>query len=260
MGNRLAGKVTIVTGAGSGIGRATALAFAREGALVVVNDIRPEVAAETVDLVKTAGGRAESVVGDVTDSVFVDELVNGAAARHGQVDVVHNNAGSNPASSMILDTTDERWKATVDINLNAVFYGMRAALRVMVPRGKGSIISTSTAGAFGGMATISAYSAAKTGILGLTRCAAVEYAHTGVRINVIAPSGMVTPAFEAWVDTLPGGMAQWTRQIPQGRMGRPEDIAATAVFLASDDSEYINGAVLPVDGGISAKLGGPHPG
>lgn len=259
MTDRLDCKVAVVTGAGSGIGRAIARAYAREGALVAVNDIVSDAAQETADLILAAGGKAEPVPGDVTQSTYIDDLIDGTAKRHGRLDILVNNAGSNPGPGRVTDLTDAAWSATIDINLNAVFYGMRAALKHMVPQGSGSIISISSVGGLGGMATISAYSAAKAGILALTRCAAVEFAQSGVRINVIAPSGMNTPAFENWVNTLPGGLTAWTRQIPQGRMGDPEDIASVAVFLASDEARYVNGVVLPVDGGISAKLGGPHP-
>ncbi len=169
---------------------------------------------------------------------------------------MHNNAGGGLTVPM-LDVTDEHYIRDVTLNQYSVFFGIRAALRVMVPRGKGPIISTSSATGLGAVPGLSAYGSAKAAVIMLTRCAAVEYAHTGVRINAIAPGSMGTPAFAQWLDSMPVGLAGYEVQIPQNRLGRPEEIADAAAWLASDESSYVNGAVIPVDGGCWAKLASP---
>ena len=256
MDGRLEGRIAIVTGAGSGIGRASAKKMASEGAVVVVNDINPETAARTVAEILAAGGRAEAAFGDVTIRTDVDTLIDGAVERHGRLDIVHNNAGGG-TTVPILDMTDEHFIGDIELNLHSVFFGIRAALRVMVPQGAGSIISTSSGAGLGAVPGLAAYGSAKAAVIMLTRCAAVEYAHTGVRINAIAPGSMGTPAFGQWLDSMPVGLAGYEAQIPQNRLGRPEEIADAAAWLASDESSYVNGAVIPVDGGCWAKLASP---
>lgn len=253
---RLAGRIAIVTGAGSGIGRATACKFASEGATVVVNDVIAARADETVALIAEAGGRAEARPGDMTDLAAVETLVQGTAERHGRLDVMHNNAGG-AFTLRILDMPVDKYLRDVELNQHSVFYGLRAALSVMVPQGAGSIISTSSGAGLGAVPGLSAYGAAKAAVAMLTRVAAVEYAHTGVRVNAIAPGSMGTPAFGQWLDSMPVGLAGYERQIPQNRLGRPEEIADAALWLASDESSYVNGAVIPVDGGCWAKLASP---
>jgi 3-oxoacyl-[acyl-carrier protein] reductase len=256
MAGRLEGRIAIVTGAGSGIGRASAMKLASEGALVVVNDIVASTADRTADEIRAGGGRAESHAGDVTVRADVDALVDGAVERHGRLDVLHNNAGG-ATTLPILEMTDERFVHDIELNLHSVFFGIRAALRAMVPQGHGSIVSTSSGAGLGAVPGLSAYGAAKAAVIMLTRNAAVEYAHTGVRINAIAPGSMGTPAFSQWLDTMPVGLAGYEAQIPQHRLGRADEIADAVCWLASDESSYVNGAVIPVDGGCWAKLASP---
>ncbi len=253
---RLEGRVAIVTGAGSGIGRATASKLASEGALVVVNDINAEGAARTVDEIVAAGGLAEARPGNVTIAAEVDALVDDTVARHGRLDVLHNNAGGATTAG-IVEMTDEQFLHDIALNLHSVFFGIRAGLRAMAPQGRGSIISTSSGAGLGAVPGLAAYGAAKAAVIMLTRNAAVEYAHTGVRINAIAPGSMGTPAFAQWLDTMPIGLAGYEAQIPQNRLGRAGEIADAACWLASDESSYVNGAVIPVDGGCWAKLASP---
>jgi 3-oxoacyl-[acyl-carrier protein] reductase len=256
MSERLAGRVAVVTGSGSGIGRATALKLAGEGATVVVNDINPASAADTVREIRDRGGTADARPADVRVRAEVDILVAWTVSRFGQLDVFHNNAGGGNTVRM-LDLSDDAYLGDVALNQHSVFYGIRAALRVMVPRGRGSIVSTASAAGLGAVPGLSAYGSAKAAVIMLTRCAAIEYAHTGVRVNAIAPGSMGTPAFAQWLDSKPVGLAGYEAQIPQNRLGRPEEIADAVAWLASDESSYVNGAVIPVDGGCWAKLASP---
>ena len=256
MTGRLEGRVAIVTGAGSGIGRATAMKLASEGARVIVNDINPETAESTANEIRVAGGSADAHPADVRQRAAVDALIDGTVARHGQLDVLHNNAGGGTTVPM-LELSDEAYLHDIALNQHSVFFGIRAALRVMVPRGRGSIISTASAAGLGAVPGLAAYGSAKAAVIMLTRCAAVEYASSGVRINAIAPGSMGTPAFAMWLDSMPVGLAGYEAQIPQNRLGRPDEIADAAAWLASDESSYVNGAVIPVDGGCWAKLASP---
>jgi len=250
---RLEGRTAVVTGAGSGIGRATAGRLAQEGAFVVVCDIRQDPAAGTVKEIVEQGGEAEYRVGDVRDSSFVDGVVAELVADRGRLDILHNNAGNSVARGTLLSISDDAWRQDIDLNLNAFFYGVRAALRVMVPRGRGSIINTSSAAGVAAVPGTAAYGSAKAGVLLLTRTAAVEYARTGVRVNAVVPGTIGTPAFTSVLSD-PQMLADYAAQLPAGRLGQPSEVAAAVAWLASDESSYVTGAALAVDGGVSAAL------
>jgi 3-oxoacyl-[acyl-carrier protein] reductase len=251
--SRLGGKVAVVTGAGSGIGRATAIRFATEGASVVVNDVERDRASETVQLIIDAGGSAIDVAADVTDADAVDGMVQHAVDTYGRLDVMHNNAGYG-RPDRVGELTDELLDEMLRVNLFGVLHGTRAALRVMIEQRSGSIINTaSTAGLFAA-ADRSAYGAAKSAVLNLTRSTAVENGQYGIRANAICPGPIETPAFRRFAPDLDF----YASQLPMRRLGRPEDIAALAVFLASDESLYVSGAVIPVDGALTAKLWAPR--
>ena len=247
----------MITGAGSGIGRATARLFAAEQATVVVNDLDPERTKETVELIRSAGGRADAAPGDVTAPGFVDSLVNGVVERHGRLDVMHANAGYGAAQLVLGEITDAQWQADIELNLNAMFYCVRAAVLVMSQNAGGSIICTSSGAAIGAVPRTSAYAAAKAGILQLVRSAAVEYGSFGIRVNAIIPGAVRTPAFERYVGS-DERLAAYERQLPLGRMCLPEDIAAAALFLASDESRCVSGTSILVDGAVTAKRAEPH--
>ena len=249
---RLEGKVAIVTGAGSGIGRATALRFGSEGAAVVVNDIDATAASTTAEDVSRRGGIAVADTGDVTDPAYVESLVAVAVDTHGRLDVMHNNAAYGRPGT-VAQTDDALLDEMLSVNVRSVQNGMRAALRIMVPQGSGSIINTASTAALAHAADRAAYGAGKSAVVALTRSAAVENGRHGIRVNAICPGPVETPAFVRFAPDL----AFYRAQLPMGRLGRPEEIAAVAVFLASDEASYVSGVALLVDGAMSARLPAP---
>jgi NAD(P)-dependent dehydrogenase (short-subunit alcohol dehydrogenase family) len=256
MSDRLRGKVAIVTGAGSGIGRATALRFAAEGAKVVVNDLDADAAGRVAKEIEAAGGIAAAFPADVADPRQVEALVREATVRFGRLDVLVNNAAAvipGPVESI----ADADWRRTQSVTLDGVFYGMRAALPVMAAQGGGAIINIASGAAVAGEPGLAAYGAAKAAVVNLTKTAAVENAARGVRINTILPGPIETPPLLAAVEAT-GGRAGWDRQIPCGRLGKPEEMAAVALFLASDEASYVHGAAIIADGGVAARTNSPR--
>lgn len=253
----LEGKVAVVTGAGSGIGRACTLRLAAAGAAVVVNDLDADAAAATAAAVSQAGGRAEPCPGDVTAPETSDTLAAFAVERFGALSVFHANAGgAQPAATDV--TSFEEYRRVTALNLDAVWLGVQAALRHMLPAGGGAIVVTSSGAGLAASPGLAAYGAAKAGILQLVRSIAVEYGARGVRANAVVPGPIATPSLLAWLDTLPGGSNAFGAQVPAGRLGRPEEIAEAVLFLASDAASYVNGVALPVDGGVAAALVTPR--
>ncbi|MBA2947998.1 SDR family NAD(P)-dependent oxidoreductase [Streptomyces himalayensis] len=249
----LQGRGVIVTGAGSGIGRAAALKFAAEGAKVLVADLNPDSAEETVKAVKDAGGVAQAVVGDLSDQQVVDQVVATAVEAFGGVDVLVNNAGIMDRMSALADTDDAEWQRVIHINLTAPFLLTRAVLPHMLTAGRGSIVFTASEAGLRGSAAGAAYTASKHGIVGLVKNLAVMYRKKGIRANAIAPGPTAT---SIQVDASPDahGPAVIGQLIGSniGRMGTAEEQAAAIVYLASDAAAFVNGAVLPVDDGWAA--------
>jgi NAD(P)-dependent dehydrogenase (short-subunit alcohol dehydrogenase family) len=247
----------VVTGAGSGIGRAIATRFAAEGAALVANDIAEAGLTSLASELRARGARIETQVGDMSDARVADAAAALACARFERVDVWVNNAGGGMPTAF--EATDERtYRAELARNLETAWFGCQAALRVMKAQRSGALINLSSGGALLASDGLHAYAAAKAAILSLTRNLALEYGPLGIRVNAITPGPILTPVFAEYLKTLPGGAASAGRHVPLGRLGKPEEIAAAALFLASDDASYVSGATLAVDGAITAVLTPPR--
>jgi NAD(P)-dependent dehydrogenase (short-subunit alcohol dehydrogenase family) len=253
---RLENKVVAITGAATGIGRACAIAYATEGAAVVLGDVDVAEAQSTVAAVKDAGGRAAFVETDVADSAACAALVRAAVDQFGRLDVMHANAGIE-LCKMIVDTSDEDWERVIAVNQSGVFYCCREAMRHMRTAGGGAITITASPHAFATGQAIAAYASSKGGIVALMRAVAIEGGADGIRANAILPGAIHTPMLEREAAVAGDPKEQFEHFgtiAPLGRMGQPEDIAPAAVFLATDDASFMTGACLAVDGGLMAAI------
>jgi NAD(P)-dependent dehydrogenase (short-subunit alcohol dehydrogenase family) len=245
----LAGKVAFVTGAASGIGRATALAFARQGANVVVADIDQQGNQDTVGMVQDLGGRALAVSCDVTRSEDVRAALNMTVQTFGRLDYAFNNAGAEQERKLTVDITEEEWDRIITINLRGVFLCLKYEIPLMLQHGGGAIVNTSSGAGIRVFGRGAAYAAAKHGVVGLTKDAALDYAASNIRINAICPGIIDTEMMDRFTGGTPEGQARVIAQEPIGRMGRPEEIAATVVWLCSDAASFVTGHALVADGG-----------
>jgi NAD(P)-dependent dehydrogenase (short-subunit alcohol dehydrogenase family) len=257
MPGQLAGKVAIVTGANVGIGRAAAILFAREGATVIIGVRRVEegeaVAEEATRAGAANGGTCRCVRLDVAEPGIWQKTIDAIMREHGALHVAFNNAGILIGTDTNLaDQTEEDFDRTIDVNLKAVFMAMKAQIPAMIASGGGSIINTSSVGGVVGNYGVSPYVAAKHGVVGLTRAAALEYVLQGIRVNAIAPGGTDTRMLNEWIAN-PDVRQHVEAAIPIERLARPEEIAAGALWLASDAASYVTGTVLPIDGGHTAR-------
>jgi NAD(P)-dependent dehydrogenase (short-subunit alcohol dehydrogenase family) len=243
---RLAGKVSIITGGASGIGKATAELFAKEGATVFIGDL------ESSEGAKVAKGIAATFVAtDVREARQVERLIQAAVDKHRKLDVMFNNAGIGTGVPL-LETSEEVYRRTIQIDLDGVYWGLKYAGMAMKPQGKGAIVNTASVAGLIGSPGLSAYTAAKHGVVGLTRNAALEFARFGVRVNCICPGVIETPLVEREFFHAEGARQRLDAMHPLGRMGQPIEIARVVLFLASDDASFVTGHAMVIDGGIMA--------
>jgi NAD(P)-dependent dehydrogenase (short-subunit alcohol dehydrogenase family) len=258
MPGHLEGKVALVTGGASGIGRATALTFAREGAKLVVADMNEEGGQQTVHMITEQGGEAIFVRTDVSQAVEVQALISKAVETYGRLDCAHNNAGisgfgiAGDGYTLTTEYPEERWHQVIAVNLTGVWLCMKYEIAQMLTQGGGTIVNTASAAGLVGGRGMSAYVASKHGVVGLTKTAALEYAQQGIRVNCVCPGWIQTPMTARGLSD-PEQKAQIVAREPIGRVGTPEEVAETVVWLCSDAASFVTGHAMSVDGGLVAQ-------
>ncbi len=250
---QLDGKVALITGAGSGIGRASALVFAREGAKVALADIVVEGGEETVRMVKEAGGEAFFIKADVSNAAEVEAMVNTVVDTYGRIDCAYNNAGIEGQLASTDEYAEDMFDKVIGINLTGVWLCMKYELPHMLKQGSGAIVNTASGAGLIGVAGMSAYVASKHGVVGLTKTAALEYAKSGIRVNAVCPGLIQTPMVERITNGHPQLGEALVAAEPIGRTGRPEEIAESVVWMCSDAASFVTGHAMSVDGGFVAQ-------
>ncbi len=253
MAGKFKGKVALVTGSGAGIGRASAVAFAKEGAKVVVTDIAVEGGNETVEIIKKAGGEAIFVKADVSKASEVETLINKVISTYGRLDYAHNNAGIEGKMVLTADCTEEDWDRIININLKGIWLCMKNEIPQMLKQGGGAIVNTSSIAGLVGFQGMPAYTASKFGVNGLTKVAALDYAKDNIRINSICPGVIHTAMVDRLVAANPEMEPALVKGTPVGRMAKPEEIASAVVWLCSDEASFVTGNNMVVDGGYTAQ-------
>lgn len=250
---RLQGKVAIITGAGAGIGRASSLLFAREGAKVVCSDLDATTTEETVRLVTEAGGEACFVRADAANSEDVENLVRETVEQYGRLDIFYANAGVVPGGT-VLEIEEEEWDRCMRINVNSAYQACRHAIPAMKANGGGSIVCTASVAGIIGVKNRAAYSASKAAVVGLVKSVAIDFIADGIRVNAICPGTVDTPSLQARLRATGDyetALSQFIARQPMGRIGKAEEIAALALYFASDESGYVTGTHMMIDGGMS---------
>jgi len=243
---RVKDKVVIITGGGSGIGKETGILFAKEGAKVVIADVNEKAGAETVELIKNAGGEAFFARLDVSNREQAKQVVKETIAKYGRLDVLINNAGIIQ-DALVVKMTEEQWDKVININLKGPFNCIQAVVGQMISQGSGVILNISSIVALYGNVGQTNYAATKAGLVGMTKTLAKELGKKGIRVNAVAPGFIYTPMTE----TMPENILEMMKEkTPLKRLGTPADVASTLLFLASDEASFINGAVISVDGGL----------
>lgn len=253
MANQLKGKVALITGGGSGIGRATAMVFAREGAKIVVADYNADGGERVARSIKEAGGEAIFHATDVSNHKEVEAMVAKTVSTFGRLDCAFNNAGIEGEFSATPECTLENWQRVIAINLSGVFYCMKYEIPEMLKTGGGTIVNTSSICGLAGIANTSAYTAAKHGVAGLTKTAALEFSSKGIRVNAVCPGFIRTPMVARVMDRGSFDEKAVIQTHPINRLGQPEEIAETVLWLSSDASSFVSGVPMPVDGAYMAQ-------
>jgi len=246
-------KVALVTGGSSGIGRATALAFAREGAKVAVADLNIVGGEETVSLIKSVGGEACFIEANMAEAASVEAMVKKAVETYGRLDCAHNNAGVEGALIRTAEYEEDQWDQVIRINLTGVWLCLKYEIPQMLQQGSGAIVNTASGAGLIGVKRMPAYVASKHGVVGLTKTAALEYAKSGIRVNAVCPGVIKTPMVERVTGGRPDILDKMIAAEPIGRSGQPEEIAEAVVWLCSDAASFVTGHAMAVDGGAVAQ-------
>ena len=244
---KLDGKVAIITGSASGMGLEEAQLFAREGAKVVIADVNAEAGEKVASDIKAEGGEATFIEVNMRDGASVQALVDKTIETYGSLDIVVNNAGIFDKYASILDTSEEQWDLILDVNLKGIYLMAKAAIPGMIERGGGTFVNIASVAGLVAAKGGAAYTASKHGVIGLTKHMVSEYAKDGIRTNAIAPGTIVTPLIKDVVANIP------TDPVPMRRFGQPSEVAELAVFLASEEAQFMNGAIIPIDGGFTLQ-------